>query len=306
MIRAGVRRRLRPANSSPILSSDGVSLFQLPGCTTLVRDPAYDDWRAAELFAEQYRDFQASLIGIVSSGLGCSMYKFGDGDYFFLTEQEVGSAKPGKRALKSAYADLDMPDFRRNAARCDYYTCELLSSNRDNFYKVFPDSVISWPAEYVYASVANRWLTRDLPGPVGLIGAAEKLEIVQRLLTHEEYQEYLGIQDFADYISIPQKFACDSADAVLKAVADQLEGASSRAFLVGVGHVKSYLLSELPKYHDALYLDVGSGIDALAGVVDSRRPYFGSWVNFRLSDSTLYEEVDFLQVPVLEHLRLLA
>ncbi len=266
----------------------------------------YEDWRAAEIFAQQYQDFQASLIGLVSRSQACSVYKFGDGDYFFLTEQEVGSAKPGNRALKSAYADLNMSEFRRNAARCDYFTCELLSSNRDKFSEVFPDSAISWPAEYVYASIANRWLTRDLPGPVGLIGAAEKLEIVQQLLSHEEYQEYLGIQDFADYISIPQKFACDSADEVLKAVAAQLEGASSRAFLVGVGHVKSYLLSELPSYHDALYLDVGSGIDALAGVVDSRRPYFGSWINFRLPDAKFYKEVDFLQVPVLEHLRLLS
>jgi len=51
-------------------------------------------------------------------------------------------------------------------------------------------------------------------------------------------------------------------------------------FLVSVGHVKSGLLSELKLFRNAVFLDVGVGIDALAGIVNLSRPYFGDWQNF--------------------------
>ena len=35
-------------------------------------------------------------------------------------------------------------------------------------------------------------------------------------------------------------------------------------------------------------ISVGSGIDAVAGVIDIRRPYYGSWTNFRLKNSKIF------------------
>jgi hypothetical protein len=43
-----------------------------------------------------------------------------------------------------------------------------------------------------------------------------------------------------------------------------------------------------------MYIDVGSGIDALAGMIDTRRPYFGNWQNFRLANDEIYENIDYL------------
>jgi hypothetical protein len=75
----------------------------------------------------------------------------------------------------------------------------------------------------------------------------------------------------------------------------QLSKAKSKLFLVGIGHLKSGVLHKLPSYHRAVYLDVGSGIDALAGVIDEGRPFFGDWTNYRLRNGFDYNKIDMLQ-----------
>jgi len=75
-----------------------------------------------------------------------------------------------------------------------------------------------------------------------------------------------------------------------------LVGSSAKVFLFGVGHVKSGIISELANMHPAVYIDIGSGIDALAGIIDVRRPYFGGWTNFVSPKNELYVNIDYLQV----------
>ena len=65
-------------------------------------------------------------------------------------------------------------------------------------------------------------------------------------------------------------------------------------FLMGIGHVKSGIVSQLNKYKNAIYLDVGSSIDALAGIIDIHRPYFGDWTNYKLKNYD-YSKIDFLK-----------
>ena len=110
-----------------------------------------------------------------------------------------------------------------------------------------------------------------------------------------QYQEYLGLEKFEDYIRIPQQFACDDLEATERMVGEQLEKSTSKIFLVGIGHVKSGLLHRLKKYTDAVFLDVGSSLDAIAGIVDVDRPYFGDWTNYQIDGTNLYSGVDFLQ-----------
>ena len=45
---------------------------------------------------------------------------------------------------------------------------------------------------------------------------------------------------------------------------------------------------------DAVFLDVGASIDALAGIIDIDRPYAGDWTNYQIDESELYEGVDCL------------
>ena len=78
-------------------------------------------------------------------------------------------------------------------------------------------------------------------------------------------------------------------------VGEQLQKTSSKIFLMGMGHVKSGLIHRLKKYTDAVFLDVGSSIDAIAGIIDVNRPFFGDWTNYQINEPPLYEGVDFLQ-----------
>ncbi len=35
-------------------------------------------------------------------------------------------------------------------------------------------------------------------------------------------------------------------------------------------------------------------MDAIAGIVNNKRPYFGDWKNYRLKNEKIYGDVDFL------------
>ena len=166
----------------------------------------------------------------------------------------------------------------------DYYTCELYPKNRDLFSQVIPGTTINFPSEFSYGLVANKWLFKTFKGKVGLIGGGEKMDLIKELMQHEQYQEYLGLDKFNDYIKIPQKFACDDLDATEKMVGEQLENSTSD---------KSGLLPRLKKYKKSIYLDVGGGIDAISGVVISCRPYMGDWVNYQIKNKKL-NDIDFL------------
>ena len=36
------------------------------------------------------------------------------------------------------------------------------------------------------------------------------------------------------------------------------------------------------EYKNAIFIDIGCGMSALAGTCGTDRPYFGSWINYRL------------------------
>ena len=222
-----------------------------------------------------------------------TFYKFGDGDYFFLKKQSVGSAAPGRRALSKSYLDIDHQQFVEGSKLCDYYTCEIYPLNRQRFSEVI-DRKIDYPAEFGYGLVANKWLLQTFAGKIGLIGANTKMNIIQNLMEAPQYQEYLGITKFEDYISLPQRFACDDLDATEKMVGDQLKNSTSKIFLMGMGHVKSGLIHRLKKYTDAVFLDVGASIDAIAGIIDVDRPFVADWVNYQIDEREMYEDVDLL------------
>ena len=249
-------------------------------------------------FKQGYRKFLDLIQEILVNKETGTFYKFGDGDYYFLNKISVGSAKPGSRALSKNYSEINIDEFRFRSSGCNYYFCEIPDHNRDLFYKTFGDTLIHSPAEYIYASIANRDLFRIISqtkSKVGLIGANQKLLLIKELIEYSEYQEYLGITQFDQYIPIPQKFACDDPEQILQDINSLIEKNKCDIYLLGVGHIKSYILSELGKKWNSVFLDVGSGIDALAGVIDTRRPYFGKWRNFTLPNSEAYELIDYLQ-----------
>ena len=268
-------------------------MYKIDGTVNNDTDSSFENKDTYPNFQEQLTEFKELLINLVDTNQSKTFYKFGDGDYFFLKKQSVGSAAPGRRALSKSYLDIDHQQFVEGSKLCDYYTCEIYPLNRQRFSEVI-DRKIDYPAEFGYGLVANKWLLQTFAGKIGLIGANTKMNIIQNLMEAPQYQEYLGITKFEDYISLPQRFACDDLDATEKMVGDQLKNSTSKIFLMGMGHVKSGLIHRLKKYTDAVFLDVGASIDAIAGIIDVDRPFVADWVNYQIDEREMYEDVDLL------------
>ena len=270
-----------------------LDMYKIDGTVNNDTDSSFENKDTYPNFQEKLTEFKELLINLVDTNQSKTFYKFGDGDYFFLKKQSVGSAAPGRRALSKSYLDIDHQQFVEGSKLCDYYTCEIYPLNRQRFSEVI-DRKIDYPAEFGYGLVANKWLLQTFAGKIGLIGANTKMNIIQNLMEAPQYQEYLGITKFEDYISLPQRFACDDLDATEKMVGDQLKNSTSKIFLMGMGHVKSGLIHRLKKYTDAVFLDVGASIDAIAGIIDVDRPFVADWVNYQIDETEMYEDVDLL------------
>ena len=267
--------------------------YKIEGTINNDQNPCFHDETTYPKFQEELEEFKHLLIELVYLNEPKTFYKFGDGDYYFLNKIPTGSATPGRRALSKSYDEINHDAFVKGAQECDYYTCEIYPENRVNFMDVIQRR-IDFPAEFGYGLVANKWLLKTFAGQIGLIGAGLKLNIIKNIMEAPQYQEYLGLEKFEDYISLPQKFACDDLEATEKMVASQLMKSTSNIFLMGMGHVKSGLIHRLSKYRNAVFLDVGASIDALAGIIDVDRPYAGDWTNYQIDDVQLYKGIDFL------------
>ena len=271
-----------------------LDLYKIEGSVNNDQNPCFHNEESCPEFQEKLESFKKLLIQQVKNNESVTYYKFGDGDYYFLKKKSVGSATPGRRALSKGYDKINHELFVEGAQLCDYYTCEIYPENRQRFSEVI-EKEIDFPAEFGYGLVANKWLFETFAGKIGLIGADRKIDIIENIMEAPQYQEYLGLEKFEDYIRIPQQFACDDLEATERMVGEQLEKSTSKIFLVGIGHVKSGLLHRLKKYTDAVFLDVGSSLDAISGIVDVDRPYFGDWTNYQIDGTNLYSGVDFLQ-----------
>ena len=270
-----------------------IDQYKIEGTINNDQNPCFQDETTYPKFQEELEEFKHLLIELVYLNEAKTFYKFGDGDYFFLRKESVGSATPGRRALSKSYDEINHDVFVKGAQECDYYTCEIYPENRVRFIDVIQRR-IDFPAEYGYGLVANKWLLQTFSGSIGIIGAGSKLNIIKNLMEAPQYREYLGLEKFEDYISLPQKFACDDLEATEKMVASQLMKSTSKIFLMGMGHVKSGLIHRLSKYRNAIFLDVGASIDALAGIIDIDRPYMADWTNYQIDDVQLYKGVDLL------------
>ena len=267
--------------------------YKIEGTINNDQNPCFHDETTYPKFQEELEEFKHLLIELVYLNEPKTFYKFGDGDYYFLNKIPTGSATPGRRALSKSYDEINHDAFVKGAQECDYYTCEIYPENRVNYLDVIQRR-IDYPAEFGYGLVANKWLLKTFAGQIGLIGAGLKLNIIKNLMEAPQYQEYLGLEKFEDYISLPQKFACDDLEATEKMVASQLMKSTSNIFLMGMGHVKSGLIHRLSKYRNAVFLDVCASIDALAGIIDVDRPFAGDWINYQIDDVQLYKGIDFL------------
>ena len=264
--------------------------YKIDDTINLDSNPCFQFNETYPKFQEDLDKFKLHLKQLVDNKESKTFYKFGDGDYYFLNRNEIGSAKPGNRALSESYDNINHQAFIDGSKLNDYYTCEIYPENR----KMFEEVIDNRKVEYGYGLVGNKWFFKEFSGKIGLIGASEKLYLIEELMKHNEYKEYLGLDNFNDYIHFPQKYACDDIDKVEEFVGNQLKESTSDIFLLGIGHSKSAILHRFKKYTNAIFMDVGAGIDMIAGSINVNRPYAGDWTNYRIKDYD-YSKIDYLK-----------
>jgi len=258
-----------------MISIDGVLNSNREIRTVFYHDQAH--WKTKAKIEE----FKALVKQLVDGGESKTFYKFSDGEYYWLINKQEGSVRAGKRDSNISIRDLT--PFREGVIQNDYMMCQLLDYHVAWFREYFKRD-FDWPVDYVYALLANKWFTKTFNGQIGLIGAMPKMKLIKRLCKNQEYLDYLEFDGFTDYIGMPQRYMCDDLDYAEELMKEQLEKATSKVFLVGIGHAQQALLYRMKKYKNAVYIVVGSGIDAFAGVQDNTRPYMADWTNYQLTD----------------------
>tara|TARA_Y100000593_G_C4286472_1_gene325764 strand:- start:358 stop:1338 length:981 start_codon:yes stop_codon:yes gene_type:complete len=155
--------------------------------------------------------------------------------------------------------------------------------------------LINMPLDIVYGLIANKWILKTFKNKIGLIGNEKKLDIIKNLMEHQKYRDYIHNDFFTDYVCLPQRQAVESGNLKEKIFEKVIES-KCKVFLIGAGVAKLKFFNELKNIKNCIYLDVGHGIDAIAGLADYERPYFGSWQNFRLRRYN-YRGTDFCGDP---------
>lgn len=293
----------------------------------------------------------------VSNNKGFSILRGGDGDYFFLRQIALGSAKPGRRALTTTYDKIDIELFRNLFWQNDEIALNLEKREHrdwmkfiivDFFEKIFSkifhrpvkalkngkvayaiDRILTpitfggliplliayiysfkkgkayykkakdiitnkvIPSEAVYALVATRWIFKNFKNQIGIIASENKGTLIKELMRSKEYQEYLGTDIFTDYILVPEKGAANDVINLSKKLEEQVKKSSAKIFLVGAGSSKLALIPLLKLHSNAVFIDVGCGVDAIAGIVCQERPYFAEWTDYRIKNYD-YSKIDFM------------
>ena len=145
--------------------------------------------------------------------------------------------------------------------------------------------------ESIRSIISTRWIFKKYQSSIGLIGNEDKINLIKKLMTYSEYKNYLGINNFNDYISIKTKGAADDFR-FAKELKNKIIKSEAKIFLLGIGSLKITLLPLL-KDVNKIFIDVGVGIDAIAGIISNDRPFFKRWINFQLTDFE-YDSIDLM------------
>ena len=268
--------------------------YKIDNSTYLNPTKHYLDPETYPNFQRKFLEFKEELVSNSKENINNTYYKFGDGDYYlFKKNTEIGNLKPGRRDIKKndflAHNDEAFKEIKKGSQNCDKYLCEI--KFMDLFKEVMGDKAIDYPAEYAYGIISSKWVFKNF-NKIALIGSNKKLEIIKNLMEYSEYQEYLGIDKFEDYIGIPQVFGLSKRNSIYKKIRKKVEKSNAEIFLSGVGLLQNTLLSELKPHIKVPLVTVGVGIDAISGLVDVNRPYFGEWKNYQIKNLTIYKKIN--------------
>ena len=275
-----------------------IDLYKIEGTKCIhpadINNPLYNTKNTWPSFQEDYIKFKKIIVDSVKNKNPKVFLRMFDGEFYFLNKEAVGNVCI--RHSSKHPSEIDLNPWFSSISKCDYKCTQLYEHGKDkleHFYKIFPSEKIDFPMEFLYAIIANKWIFKQFPKRIALIGGESKINIIENLMQHEEYRNYLGVEKFVEYISIPETKACDNVEDIDEFFSNTLPDIDADVFLFGIGISKLYLASKFKEYKNAVFLDVGAGLSAMAGCTSLERPYFGDWTNFRLKNFN-YKNTDIM------------
>ena len=159
-----------------------------------------------------------------------------------------------------------------------------------------PNEKMDMPLDIIYGLLANKWLLKTFKNQIGFIGNSKKLDIIKNLMKFDEYKKYIENDKFLEYIDIPQRCALED-DTLESHIFDKVKNSNCKIFFIGAGVSKLKFFYNLKNIKpNGIFIDVGHGLDAIAGIADYERPYFGSWQNYKMKNYD-YSGTDFCGKP---------
>ncbi len=227
-----------------------------------------------------------------------SIIRVCDGEAYFLQGRDIGNIKK-RHLLNMEIKAINLEEWLIKLKANDLIAFDISYKLRKLTLRLFPENIKInryFPFDVIYAAVATRKLFTIIKNyKVGIIGAQTKLSVIEKLIKCPEYQQYLGISQFHHYLGIPEKGSCDNVDNIQNIIANQIKQHNPQCdiYLIGMGISKLYIQSELAKLFNKIFLDIGCGVDAIAGIIPNDRPFFGNWINYRMATYN-YSNIDIL------------
>ena len=177
-------------------------------------------------------------------------------------------------------------EFKKNNNLNELFNNPILFSKNYN-----NNENMDMPLDIIYGLIANKWLLKTFSNQIGFIGNDIKLSIIENLIKYPEYQKYIENDKFLNYIKIPQKCALEN-DNLENYIYNEIKNSSCKIYFIGAGVSKLKFFHNLKKIKsNGIFIDIGHGLDAIAGLAEHTRPYFGSWQNYKLKNYD-YSSVD--------------
>jgi hypothetical protein len=246
------------------------------------------------IFQEKINFFKKMVIENVEQKKGIVILRIYDGEFHFLNKRVVGNG-PTRHFTRELTDDF-IKKFKEGCYKVDYLSIQLNISMVNEYHKLFPDRMLDFPMDIIYGLLANRWILKSFQNRIALIGGSEKMKLIKELMKHEEYRKYIENDIFLDYIEVPERFSCDNTELLIDELGEQIQNSKADVFLFGIGISKMAISWKFKQYKSAVFIDIGCGMSALAGTCGTDRPYFGSWINYRLLnyDYSKIDPMDFI------------
>jgi hypothetical protein len=249
----------------------------------------YNDPNFYPMFQNKIEWFKSMLVECNKTNKGVVCLRVYDGEFHFLNKRVVGNGP--LRHFTKQLTDNFVTKFKEGCYKVDYISVQLNIHMLNEYNMLFPDRKIDFPMDIIYGLVANRWILETFKNKIALIGGNEKMNVIKSLMKHEEYRNYIKNDFFLDYISVPERFSCDNTDELIKDIGEKIIKSNAEVFLFGIGIAKMAIAYKFKEYKNAIFIDIGCGMSAIAGTCGTDRPYFGSWINYRLRNYD-YKNID--------------